>query len=113
MLEKLWNDIRLIYDGFNFSSKMIIDDLMIISRDNCYLLYYKPDGGSPTQIKIEKDFRLGLGYYSRCKKWIEKDITYQLHFEFGDQLDETYKIELAYKIINPFLRDFKLNKIVL
>ena len=29
MLEKLWNDIKLIYDGFNFSSRLMVDDLMI------------------------------------------------------------------------------------
>ena len=43
MLEKLWNDIKLIYDGFNFSSRLLIDDLMIVSQDNHYLLYYKQD----------------------------------------------------------------------
>ena len=51
MLEKLWNDIRLIYDGFNFSSRLLVNDLMIISKDNHYLLYYKQDDIS-TQIRI-------------------------------------------------------------
>jgi hypothetical protein len=38
MLEKLWNDIRLIYDGFNFSSRDLVNDLMIISKDNYKVL---------------------------------------------------------------------------
>ena len=43
MLEKLWEDIRLVYEEFNFSSKQLIDELMIISQDNHYLLQYKAD----------------------------------------------------------------------
>jgi hypothetical protein len=54
MLEKLWNDIKLIYDGLNFSSRKLIDDLMIIPQDNCYLLYYKSNSDISTQIRIEK-----------------------------------------------------------
>jgi hypothetical protein len=53
-LERLWNDIRLIYEGFNFSSKQLIDDLMIISQDNYYLLQYKKDLEPVVNIRIEK-----------------------------------------------------------
>lgn len=38
MIEKLWNDIRLIYDGFNFKSNPLVDDLMIVSQDNYYTI---------------------------------------------------------------------------
>lgn len=109
MLEKLWNDIRLIYEGLNFSSKLLIDDLMIISQDNHYLLYYKQNEIS-TQIRIEKNYSL-VNMWSDNK---EVDITYyNIHVEVDDkvELDENYKIELTYKIITPFLRDCKLNKI--
>ena len=54
MLEKLWNDIKLIYEGLNYSSKSLIDDLMIISRDNHYLLYYQPTDENAIQIRIDK-----------------------------------------------------------
>lgn len=110
MLEKLWNDIRLIYDGFNYSSKSLIDDLMIESRDNHYLLYYKPYGSSPTQIRIEKNLSL-VNMWSDDK---EHDITnYKIHVEVRGQveLNENHKIELTYKIITPFLRECKLKQI--
>lgn len=111
MLEKLWNDIRLIYEGLNYSSKLLIDDLMIISQDNCYLMYYKPDGSLPTQIRIEKHYSL-VNMWSDNK---EVDITYyNIHAEVGDQVytSENSMIELTYKIITPFLRETKLNKII-
>lgn len=110
MLEKLWNDIRLIYEGLNFSSRLLIDDLMIISQDNHYLLYYKQNEIS-TQIRIEKNLSL-VNMWSDNK---EVDITYyNIHVEVDDQveLDENYKIELTYNIITPFLRETKLNKII-
>ena len=110
MLEKLWNDIRLIYEGLNFSSKLLIDDLMIISQDNHYLLYYKQNEIS-TQIRIEKNYSL-VNMWSDNK---EVDIIYyNIHVEVGDQVytSENSMIELTYKIITPFLRETKLNKII-
>jgi len=116
MLGKLWNDIQLIYDGFNFSSKLLIDNLMIISQDNYYLLHYQPEpdrwvlGENSTQIRIEKDYNL-------VRIWggdVPYDmVNYKIHVEVGSQieLDENYKIELAYRIITPYLRELKLNKI--
>ena len=56
MLKKLWEDIQTIHDGFNFSE--IIEDLMIISRDNYYLLHYEPDNKDCFRIRIEKDYNL-------------------------------------------------------
>lgn len=109
MLEKLWKDIQYIYDVFNFSSISLIDDLMIISRDNYYQLYYKTNENT-TQIRIEKDFNL-------VKMWSD-DLTtqsqnYKIHVEVDSkiEIDKNYKIELTYKIITPFLREVKLNKI--
>ena len=110
MLEKLWNDIRLIYEGLNFSSRLLIDDLMIISQDNHYLLYYK-QSEITTQIRIEKHLSL-VNMWSDNK---EIDITYyNIHVEVGDQVytSENSMIELTYKIITPFLRETKLNKII-
>ena len=109
MLEKLWKDIQYIYDGFNFSSRLLIDDLMIISQDNHYLLYYKQDDIS-TQIRIDKHYSL-VNMWSDNK---EVDTTYyNIHVEVGDQIytSENSMIELTYKIITPFLREVKLNKI--
>lgn len=116
MLGKLWNDIQLIYDGFNFSSKLLIDNLMIISQDNYYLLHYQPNDGDFTQIRIEKDYNL-------VRIWggdVPYDmVNYKIHVELHSKLQvgsqiyrsENSMIELAYKIITPFLREVKLIKI--
>ena len=109
MLEKLWNDIQLIYDGFNFSSRLLVDDLMIISKDNYYQLYYKSSDVS-TQIRIEKQY----GLVSMWSDNNEVDMTnYKIHVEVGDQIytSENSMIELSYKVLTPFLREVKLKEI--
>lgn len=117
MVNKLWNDIRLIYEGLNFRKKVLIDNLIIISEDNYYLLQYTPDNGvtkssqKRTIIRIEKDYNL-------VKMWSSDDIcdmtSYKIHVEVNGkvEIDDDYKIELVYKIITPLLRECKLNKIL-
>ena len=115
MLEKLWNDIKLIYDGFNFKSGLIVDDLMIISNDNYYQLYYKSNSDISTQIRIEKQYDL-------VRMWSDIDVdmtNYKIYVETRGNVtgvnqvytSEKSMIELSYKIITPFLREVKLNKI--
>jgi len=115
MLEKLWEDIRLIYDGFNFSSKQLIDDLMIISQDNYYLIKYRKDLEPVVNIRIEKN-------YSLVQMWSDdKDdnvTSYNIVVQVGNNgyFQENYKhekqmIDFTYTIITPFLREAKLNKI--
>jgi hypothetical protein len=114
MLEKLWNDIRLVYEGFNFSNKQLIDDLMIISQDNQYLLQYKADYEPVINIRIEKNYSLinmwGLGKFTEGEF---KTVDYRIYFYSGDQIytSENSMIELTYKIIKPFLREVKLKEI--
>jgi len=109
MLEKIWNDIEFIYNQMNFAKRLLIDNLMIISQDNCYLIYYKPSEIA-TQIRIEKNYNL-------VKMWSddnEVDMTnYKIHVDVGDQIytSEKSMIELTYKIITPFLREAKLKEI--
>jgi hypothetical protein len=106
-MKKLWEDIRLIYEGLNFSKRLMIDDLMIISQDNCYLLHYHPDGKDSIQIRIEKDYNL-------VRIWggdVPYDmVNYKIYVQVGDQIytSENSMIELTYKIINPHLREVKL-----
>jgi hypothetical protein len=115
MLEKLWKDIKLIYDGFNFSSRLMVDDLMIMSNDNYYQLYYKSNSDISTQIRIEKNYDL-------VRMWSDIDvdmINYKIYVETRGNVSgfnqvytsENSMIELAYKILTPFLREVKLNKI--
>lgn len=109
MLEKLWNDIEFIYNQMNLAKRLLIADLMIISQDNCYLIYYKPSEVS-TQIRIEKNYNL-------VKMWSDEtefDMTnYKIHVETDNQVytSEKSMIELTYKIITPFLREAKLKEI--
>ena len=106
-MKKLWEDIRLIYEGLNFNKRLIIDDLMIISQDNHYLLQYQPDGEYSTQVRIEKDYNL-------VRIWggdVPYDmVNYKIHVEVGNQIctSENSMIELTYKIITPYLRELKL-----
>jgi len=112
MLEKLWKDIQYIYDEFNFSSRLLIDDLMIVSQDNHYLLYYKQDDIS-TQIRIDKQYDL-------VKMWSDDNevdmINYKIYVERSGDVQQIYTsensmIELSYKILTPFLREVKLKEI--
>jgi hypothetical protein len=116
MLEKLWNDIKLIYDGFNFSSRLMVDDLMIMSNDNYYQLYYKSNSDVSTQIRIEKNYDL-------VRMWSDDNevdmINYKIYVETRGNVSgfsqvytsEKSMIELSYKVMTPFLREVKLNKI--
>ncbi len=125
MLEKLWNDIRFIYDGLNFSSKELIDDLMIIPQDNCYLLYYKSNSDISTQIRIEKNYDLVRMWSDDNEVNIiqfvdDIDMTnYKIYVELGGNVPggkqiialENSMIEISYKVITPFLREVKLKEI--
>jgi hypothetical protein len=116
MLEKLWEDIQYIYDGFNFRSGLVVDDLMIISQDNHYLLYYQNNSDISTQIRIEKNYDL-------IRMWSDDNevdmINYKIYVELGGNVPggkqiitlENSMIEISYKVITPFLREVKLNKI--
>ena len=116
MIGELWEDIRLIYDGFNFSSRGLVNDLMIISQDNNYLLYYQNNSDISTQIRIEKNYDL-------IRMWSDDNevdmINYKIYVETRGNVtgvnqvytSEKSMIELSYKIITPFLREVKLNKI--
>ena len=115
MLEKLWEDIQYIYDGFNFSSRLLVDDLMIVSQDNHYLLYYQKDNIS-TQIRIDKQYNL-------VKMWSDDNevdmINYKIYVETRGNVtgvnqvytSEKSMVELTYKILTPFLRQINLQKI--
>ena len=116
MLEKLWKDIRLIYESLNFSGSLLIDNLMIMSQDNHYLLYHKQDD-IITQIRIEKDYKWQEDLVRTWSDESSSDIdmvSYKLYVEKDGkvELDEKYKIDLVYKIITPFLRECKLSEIL-
>lgn len=115
MVDKLWNDIRLIYDGYNFKNNSLVDDLMIISQDNYYIVNFSRfDNLSKKritiQIRIEKNYNLvSMWSDSREVDMIDYKLTVQTNNKI--EVDENHKIELSYKIITPFLREVKLKKV--
>jgi hypothetical protein len=110
MLDKLWEDIQFIYDELNFSNKLMINDLMIISQDNYFLLHYRHDDKPSIQIRIEKNYNL-------VNMWSNDDeveiVNYKIYAEVGEQVytRENSMIKLTYKIITPLIRHSKLNQI--
>jgi hypothetical protein len=104
-LERLWNDIRLIYEGFNFSSKQLIDDLMIISQDNYYILQYKKDLEPLVNIRIEKHYNLS--------NIIVVLPSYNIIVQVGNNgyKHEDQMVDFTYTIITPFLREVKLKEL--
>jgi hypothetical protein len=104
-LERLWNDIRLIYEGFNFSSKQLIDDLMIISQDNHYILQYKKDLEPLVNIRIEKHYNLS--------NIIVVLPSYNIIVQVGNNgyKHEDQMVDFTYTIITPFLREVKLKEL--
>jgi hypothetical protein len=107
-LERLWNDIRLIYEGFNFSSKQLIDDLMIISQDNYYILQYKKDLEPLVNIRIEKHYNLTniIGNNGNTT-------SYNIIVQVGNNgyKHEDQMVDFTYTIITPFLREVKLKEL--
>ncbi len=108
-MNKIWNDIQLIYDHFPFR-RGVISDLFIISSDNFYLLYWSPVGDQQISIKIEKNYNL-VGMWSLDD---EESCSYHIKVDCDgiEELDVEKKISIVTKILSPFLREVKLNKVL-
>jgi hypothetical protein len=109
-VNKIWSDIQLIYDHFPFRSRNVISDLFIISSDNFYLLYWSPVGANQISIKIEKNYNL-VGMWSLDD---EESCSYHIKVDCDgiEELDVEKKISIVTKILSPFLREVKLNKVL-
>jgi hypothetical protein len=109
-VNKIWNDIQLIYQHFPFRSRNVIGDLFIISSDNFYLLYWSPVGYQQISIKIEKNYNL-VGMWSLDD---EESCSYHIKVDCDgiEELDVEKKISIVTKILSPFLREVKLNKVL-
>ncbi len=97
----LWSKIGYIYDKYDFSSKKLVNDILIISRDNYYLCCF----GGTLLLRLEVDFKITKMITSYKAIIIEpKDMK---HEEFTDIIPDKY-----IKIITPFLRDFQIDTIL-
>lgn len=108
-ISTLWSQIQSIYDKFEFSSKLMVNDLMIISKDNYYLCYFewytpKEWGKEKFSLRLEKDFSL-TEMESKYKAFIEYNSSEINRFE--DELPEKWA-----NLIKPILRNFQLEVIL-
>jgi hypothetical protein len=105
----LWSQIQSIYDKFEFSGKLMVNDLMIISKDNyyiCYFEWYTPGecGKEKFALRLEKDFSMSQmeSKYMAFIEYNDNDV-----HRFDDELPEKWS-----NLIKPVLRNFQLESIL-
>lgn len=103
-IENLWIQIEIIYKNFNFSSKLMVNDLMIISQDNYYLCHYHSI--NKFSIRLEKEYSMSQMNYN-YKAIIETSNNFNDHQIFDDVIPEKF-----IDIIKPILRNFQLDIIL-
>lgn len=111
--KQLYKHIETIYNHFDdFKSKMLIDNFLIIKRDNYYQGFISVTDNLKLQFKIllnHRTDRAAVGY----------DTTYyRLHYEIlnGEKI-ESYEItgeipQSFLNLFNPTLREFKIKMIM-
>jgi hypothetical protein len=98
--KELYNQIHTIYCNNDFKSKLLINDLFILSQDNIYLVLI---GSDKTQFRVEIEY----SYHSETKyKLVFQDDT----LPYKEIYDDVPDIILG-KILS-ILRDFKLNELL-
>jgi hypothetical protein len=96
--KELYNQIHTIYCNNDFKSKLLVNDLFIISQDNIYLVLI---GSDKTQFRVEIEY----SFHSETKyKFQDGTLPYK------ESYDDVPDIILG-KIL-PTLRDFKLNELL-
>jgi hypothetical protein len=101
--EELYKHIDILYNNFDFKSKLLIDNLLIIGNENYYQVYLNISDNHKLQFKISKQYS------------IIKNTYYIFHYEITHEKEsESYHdlIEFIPKkvvdLILPTIRDFKL-----
>jgi len=108
-ISTLWHQVQNIYEKFEFSSKLMINDLMIISKDNYYICYFEwftPGewGKQKFALRLEKDFSMS-----------QMESIYKAFIEYNDNDVHRFEDELPEKwtsLIKPVFRDFLLDSIL-
>ena len=108
-ISTLWYQVQDIYNKFEFSSKLMVNDLMIISTDNYYICYFEwftsgEWGKQKFALRLEKDFSV-TQMESKYKAFIEYNDN-DVH-RFEDELPEKWA-----NLIKPVFRDFLLESIL-
>ncbi len=102
--EEIYKHIDILYNNFDFKSKLLIDNLMIIGKDNYYQVFLSISDNHKLQLRISKQ-------YSIIKKTY-----YILNYEILDgNKDQNYneikdKVpEQVIKLLLPTIRQFNIN----
>jgi hypothetical protein len=110
----LYHQIAEIYNNFEFKYKLLIDNFMIISKDNYYLCYHELDDGSKIQFRLEVNY---LPSKIGDEDYVEYTMVYDLKTSKGNS--PTIQIEGDKSIpepmmdkIKPIIRQFKLNQLI-
>ena len=110
----LYYQITEIYNNFEFSTKLLIDNFMIISKDNYYLCYHELDNGSKVQFRLEVNY---LPSKIGDEDYVKYSMIYDHKTDQGDY--PTIRIEGETNIpepemnrIKPIIRQFKLNQLI-
>lgn len=99
-ISTLWNQIKFIYDNSDFPNKLL-NNLLIISRDNYYYLCWSEGNGRSVSLRLEIDFKI-----SKMKSEYKAEIN-----GFGSEFTDDIPDEFLKDII-PILRDFQLDTIL-
>jgi hypothetical protein len=115
--KQLYKHIETIYNHFDdFKSKMLIDNLIIIKKDNYYQGFISVTDNLKLQFKIV--FEDGTNHRTDDKAY------YRLHYEISTNVhplngEETERFEITGEIpqsflnlFNPTLREFKIKMLL-
>jgi hypothetical protein len=118
--KELYKHIETIYNhSDDFKSKMLIDNFLIIKRDNYYQCFISITDNLKLQFKIVPGLTRVLNHLTEDKTY------YRLHYEIvnGEKIEgilsyrESYEItreipQSFLNLFNPTLREFKIKMIM-
>lgn len=108
-IEELYNHIETLYNNFDFKSKLIIDNLIIIGKDNYYQLFLSLSDNHKLQLRISKQYSIIKNTSGR------RCVDYILNYEIIDSNESQNYNEIkdkvpeqVIKLLLPTIREFKL-----
>jgi hypothetical protein len=114
-IKKLWNDVHSLYEAYELKRNLNINNhVSIFSRDNQYDIRVYDYRNNPTiQILLTKDYDL----VSMWSDYPSDDNTkFSIAYRSPEYTnlwlnDSELAVELTYRILSPYLRDIKLEKL--
>ena len=102
--EELYKHIDILYNNFDFKSKLLIDNLLIIGKDNYYQVFLNISDNHKLQFRISKQYS------------IIKNIYYIFHYEITHEKEsESYHDLIEFipqklvELFLPTIRQFNIN----